>query len=356
MEKIKVNLGENSHYIYIGRRIEEIGEIIRNGEFGEKFVILSDFNVYSIYGEKIKKSIGNVREIIIQPGERQKNFKTVLRIINKLAEFKINREDTVINLGGGIINDIGGFVSSIYKRGINYISIPTTLLAQVDASIGGKTGINLPFGKNLVGTFYQPTFILIDFQTLLTLPYRETKQGIAEIIKYGVIKNEKIFEKLERIKKDEINENLEFLIKESIKIKVDIVEKDEKERKGIREILNFGHTLGHGIEISDIKNFSHGDSVCLGMIGESYIGYKKGLCSREVYLRIKELGKKFRLLNSFEKINFERIIDFMKHDKKIKKEKVRFVLPERIGKVKIGVEIEDKEILKILKEIKNEKT
>lgn len=359
MKKIKVNLGENSHYIYIGESVEKIGRRIRNGKFGEKFVILSDFNVYPIYGVEIKDSIKKerkiVKEIIISPGEKQKNFNTVLKILNKFAEFKIKRDDTLINLGGGVINDIGGFVSSIYKRGINYISIPTTLLAQVDASIGGKTGINLPYGKNLIGTFYQPSFILIDFHTLSTLPYKEMKQGIAEIIKYGVIKNENIFEKLERMKKDEIKENLEFLIKESVKIKVSIVEKDEKEKRGIREILNFGHTLGHGIEISDIRKFSHGDSVCLGMIGESYISYKKGLCNKEVYLRIKELGKKFGLLNSFEKINFEKIIDFMKHDKKIKKEKIRFVLPEKIGRVKIGVEIEDKEILKILKEMKDEK-
>ncbi|MGB9677165.1 MAG: 3-dehydroquinate synthase family protein, partial [Candidatus Ratteibacteria bacterium] len=256
MEKIKVNLGENSHYIYIGERLENIGEKIKNEKFGDKFVILSDFNVFNIYGERIKKTVEKenrkIEEIVIPPGERQKNYNTVLKIVNKLVEFKINRNDTIINLGGGVISDIGGFVSSIYKRGINYITIPTTLLAQVDASIGGKTGVNLSFGKNLIGTFYQPSFILIDFNTLLTLPYKEIKQGIAEIIKYGVIKNKKIIEKLEEMKKTEINKNFEFLVKESVKIKVKVIEKDEKEKKGLREILNFGHTLGHGIEISNI--------------------------------------------------------------------------------------------------------
>ncbi|HOK56503.1 MAG TPA: 3-dehydroquinate synthase [bacterium] len=355
MKKIKVKLGESTHYIYIGESIEKTGEKIRDGEFGDKFVILSNQRVFNIYGEKVRKSIEKenrtVEKILIKEGERQKNINTVLKIINKLSDLQISRNDTIVNLGGGVISDIGGFVSSIYKRGIKYITIPTTLLAQVDASIGGKTGINLPFGKNLIGTFYQPSFILIDFKTLSTLPYKEIKQGIAEIIKYGVIKNEKIFEKLEQIKKEEIENNFAFLIMESIKIKVDIVEKDEKETKGLREILNFGHTLGHAIEISDIKKFSHGDSVSLGMIGESYIAYKKGLSDKETYLRIKDLAKKFKLSNSFSKINFEKILEFMKHDKKVRKNKIRFTLPEKIGKVSLGVIIEENEILKILKEL-----
>ena len=359
MEKIKVNLGENTHYIYINYPLEKIGEKVKDGDFGKKFVILSDIHVFPIYGEMVKKSIEKenriVKEIIIPPGEKQKNFNRCLKIIKNLLDFGINRDDTLINLGGGVINDIGGFVASIYMRGIKYISIPTTLLSQVDASIGGKTGINLPNGKNLIGSFYQPSFIIIDLKTISTLPYKEIKQGIAEIMKYGVIKNEKIFKTLEKIKIDEIEENYEFLIKESVRIKVNIVEKDEKEKKGLREILNFGHTIGHAIEISDIKNFSHGDAVSLGMIGESYISYKNGICDKEVYERIKNLCGKYKLYTLFEDIDFEKIVEYMKYDKKIKGGKLRIVLPEKIGKVKIGVEMEVKDVLKILKEIKNEK-
>ncbi|MCM8809847.1 MAG: 3-dehydroquinate synthase, partial [Candidatus Omnitrophica bacterium] len=232
-------------------------------------------------------------------------------------------------------------------------NVPTTLLSQVDASIGGKTGINMEEGKNLVGTFYQPYFVYIDFNTLSSLPYSEVKQGISEMIKYGVIKNKKIFEKLEKIDLEQIKNEYEFLISECVKIKVKVVEKDEREEKGLREILNFGHTLGHGIEISDIKKFSHGDAVCLGMIGESYISYKIGLGEKEIYQRIKNLGEKFKLLISFDKIDCGKIIDFMLHDKKIKKDKLRFVLPEKIGKVKIGVEVDKNQVLKILKEMKN---
>jgi len=354
MEKIKVNLGENTHYIYIGYPLEKFGEKIKNRKFGNKFVILSDTNVYSLYFKKIKTSIEKenklTKEIVIPSGEKQKNFNRVIEIINKLAYSGINRDDTLISLGGGVISDIGGFVASIYMRGINYISIPTTLLAQVDASIGGKTGINIKFGKNLVGSFYQPSFIYIDFDTLSTLPYKEIKQGIAEIIKYGVIKNKKIFEKLEEISLNQLKENYEFLIRESIKIKVDIIEKDEKEKKGLREILNFGHTLGHAIEISNIKKFSHGDAVSLGMIGESYISYKKGIGEKYIYQRIKELSRKFKLCSSFKKIDFERIFEFVKHDKKIRKDRLRFILPKKLGKVKI-IEIEEKELIKILKEL-----
>lgn len=355
MEKLKVNLGENSHYIYIGFAIEDINKLIKERKNERKFVILSDLNVYPIYGERVKKSLEKegriVKEIVISPGERQKSFSTLIKIIEKFVELKINRSDFLINLGGGVISDIGGFAASIYMRGINYINIPTTLLAQVDASIGGKTGINLPFGKNLIGSFYQPYLILIDFETLSTLPKKEKKQGIAEIIKYGVIKNRGIFEKVEMCNLENIEENYEFFVKESIKIKVNVVEKDERERKGLREILNFGHTLGHGIEISNIKKFSHGDAISLGMIGESFISYKKGLCGKDVYERIKNVIGHFSLKNSFEGIDFERVLNFMKYDKKIKRNKIRFVLPEKIGKVKIGVEIDEKEVLKILKEI-----
>ena len=355
MRKIKVNLEKKSYNIYLGYPLEKVGTKIKN--LGNKIIILSDENVYPIYGNIIKKSIEKigkkVNEIVIPAGEKEKNFKTVIKIIKNLLNLNINRSDLILNLGGGVISDIGGFVASIYMRGITYVNVPTTLLSQVDASIGGKTGINMEEGKNLVGTFYQPYFVYIDFKTLSSLSYSEVKQGISEMIKYGVIKNKKIFEKLEKIDLEQIKNEYEFLISECVKIKVKVVEKDEREEKGLREILNFGHTLGHGIEISDIKKFSHGDAVCLGMIGESYISYKIGLGEKEIYQRIKNLGEKFKLLISFDKIDCGKIIDFMLHDKKIKKDKLRFVLPEKIGKVKIGVEVDKNQVLKILKGMKN---
>lgn len=355
MEKISVKIKEEKNFsIYLDFPIERIGSKIK--KLGNKFLLLSDFHVYSLFGNKIKESIKRenkkIYEILIPQGESQKNIANVIDIIEKMVQFKISRDDTIINLGGGVISDIGGFIASIYMRGLNYITIPTTLLAQVDAAIGGKTGVNLEYGKNLVGSFYQPIFIFIDFKTLSTLPYSEIKQGIAEIIKYGVIKNKKIFEKLENLQIEEIENYYKFLVKESIKIKIGIIRKDEKEKKNIREILNFGHTIGHGIEISNLEKFSHGDAVSLGMICESYIGYKLNLCDKDIYLRIKELAKKFKLNTSFDSIVPERIVKFLKHDKKIRKETLRFVLPEKIGKVKVGIELGEETVLKILKELK----
>lgn len=353
MEKIRVNLGENSYYIYTGYPLEKIGKFLDEKKFGEKLVILSDFNVFSFWGDIVKNSIKNkkIKVVLIPPGEKEKNIKRVLKIIEELLSFKVERNDTILNLGGGVISDIGGFVASIYKRGINYISVPTTLLAQVDASIGGKTGINLKYGKNLVGTFYQPSFVYIDLKTLSTLPKNQIKEGLAEIIKYGIIKNKKIFETLENISFEDLKNYYEFLIKESVKIKVEIVEKDEKEKKGLREILNFGHTLGHAIEISNIRRFSHGKAISLGMIGETFISFKKGICERGVFERVTNLIRKMNLCYSFKGINLDEITEFMKHDKKIKEGMIRFILPEKIGKVKVGIPIREVEVKSILREI-----
>ncbi|MCM8832494.1 MAG: 3-dehydroquinate synthase, partial [Candidatus Omnitrophica bacterium] len=178
MRKIKVNLEKKSYNIYLGYPLEKVGTKIKN--LGNKIIILSDENVYPIYGNIIKKSIEKfgkkVNEIVIPAGEKEKNFKTVIKIIKNLLNLNINRSDLILNLGGGVISDIGGFVASIYMRGITYANVPTTLLSQVDASIGGKTGINMEEGKNLVGTFYQPYFVYIDFNTLSSLPYSEVKQ------------------------------------------------------------------------------------------------------------------------------------------------------------------------------------
>ena len=356
MKKIKVNLRENSYEIYIGYPLEKIGEKFKGKKFGEKVIVLSDENVFPVYGEKVLNSLSSigkkVKEIVLKPGEKTKNLTTVFTLLRECGYFEINRDDTLLTLGGGVVSDIGGFVASIYMRGINFVSVPTSLLAQVDAAIGGKTGVNLPFGKNLVGSFYQPSFVYIDISTISTLPPREVKQGIAEIIKYGVIKNKRIFETLEKIDFRNIGNHCPFLIEESIKIKVEVVEKDEKERKGLREILNFGHTLGHAIEISNITNFTHGEAISLGMVGETFIAYKMGICRSETVERIKNVIEKFNLPSSFKKIDIDKFVEFLKYDKKIKKGKLRFVLPEKIGKVKRGVVVEKKEIIKILKEVR----
>jgi 3-dehydroquinate synthase len=364
MKKIRIVLGENSHFVYAGYPIEKIGERLSQNRYGKKVILLTDSNVFPLYGEKIKKIlIDTGKEVftsVIKPGEKSKNLNQVYKIIEECTKNKMSRDSSLLTLGGGVVSDLGGFASSIYMRGINYISVPTSLLAQVDAAIGGKTGVNLPLGKNLIGSFYQPSFIYVDFNTLSTLPEREIKQGFAEIIKYGIIKSKKIFSILNSINGsgklvlmyNQMKGILQPLIEESIMIKKDVVEKDEKEKKGLREILNFGHTLGHAIEISYLSKMTHGEAVALGMVGESYLSYKLNFCKKDVYLSIRDMVKKFGLPFSFSQIRLENFIRFLIYDKKVKDGRIRFVLVKSIGGVKSGVVIGTGEIKKILKELR----
>jgi len=360
MKKIRVNLKEDSYFVFAGYPLKDIGRLLTEERYGRKVLLLSDTNVFTLYGKTVRNSLTGkgkeVIEVVIPYGEKVKSLKNAFALLKKCAESNVGRDDTILTLGGGVVSDLGGFVASIYMRGINFIAAPTTLLAQVDASIGGKTGVNLPFGKNLVGSFYQPSFVYMDYNTLLTLPEREIKQGLAEIIKYGIIKSKKIFNLLEKIEIQKINKPLPFLIEESVMIKKDVVEKDEKERKGLREILNFGHTLGHAIEISHLSRFSHGESVALGMAGETYISWKMGFCKKEVYYTIREILKKCRLPFALSSIALDKSFNYLRYDKKMRQGNLRFVLIEDIGKVKRGVVMKIEDVTRILKEmIKDEK-
>jgi len=360
MANIKINLPDNGYHVHVGCSLERIGSRMKGGRFGKKVLILSDKNVFPLYGETVKKSAREagkeVSEMILPPGEGTKNFQEVYRIIETCGKNRMGRDDTLLTLGGGVASDTGGFAASIYMRGMNFAAVPTTLLAQVDAAIGGKTGVNLPFGKNLAGSFYQPSFVYIDINTLNTLPGKEIKQGLAEIIKYGVIRSRKIFSIMEN-GRGGIEKEYRQLIMESVKIKRDVVEKDEKEKKGLREILNFGHTLGHAIEISHFPLFSHGEAVALGMAGESFMGMSMGICGRETYCRIKEVIRQFGLPCLFSGIRINEAFEYLGYDKKVRQGKIRFVLPEKIGSVRRGIAIPLGEVEKMIKEsVKNEKS
>ncbi len=358
MPEIKIKLRESSYSVYAGFPLEKISGKMMHPCMGNKVLILSDRNVFPLYGEIVRESIRSagkeVSEMVLPAGEKTKNFNQLLRIIEALCANKMNRDDTVITLGGGVISDIGGFAASIYMRGINFAAVPTTLLAQVDAAIGGKTAVNLPFGKNLAGTFYQPSFVYIDFAVLDTLPEREVRQGVSEIIKYGIIRSRKIFDIMEDCSRD-IRREYRFLIKESIIIKKDVVEKDEKERKGLREILNFGHTLGHAFEICNFPKLSHGEAVAIGMAGESYISYKLGISSKDTFERIINTLKKRGLPSTMKGIKIDEALDFLRYDKKVRQGRVRFVLPEEIGSVRTGVPLKANDALEILKTFPQEK-
>ena len=267
----KVLVGDEKYKVLIGKN-QIIKDYLPNAlSKNNKILIISDKNIPSSYIELVRKSIPSSKVIDvlkIKPGEQSKSFSNFQMILNKLAKKKYDRSDCIVAIGGGVVGDLSGFVAASYMRGIDYIQIPTSLLAQVDSSVGGKTAINIESGKNLVGAFKNPKLVLISSALLKTLPEREFKSGIAEIIKYGLIYNKKIFNIFDKQHKLILKRNqrvIEELIHESVKTKAKIVTEDEREL-GIRAILNFGHTYGHAIEaIHNYKNILHGEAVAMGM-------------------------------------------------------------------------------------------
>lgn len=351
MEKLSVNLKERSYSIYIGYNI--LGDMLQNliREYSSYLIISHQFLV-DLYKEELKTLNLEKNTIYVPEGERSKSFKEVIRISRELVRKGADRKSVLIAFGGGVIGDLTGFVASIYMRGIDFIQVPTTLLSQVDSSIGGKTGINIPEGKNLIGSFYHPVDVVVDVKTLKTLPDREYKSGIAEIIKYGMIMDHNFFEYLEDNYKGILRRDpniLIYIIKRSLECKKNVVEADEKENN-LRMILNFGHTFGHAIEAKGrYKRFLHGEAVSIGMVMASKLAFKIGLCDFSVVERLVNLLRKFDLpLKNPYRI--EDLIEFIKKDKKSFKNKFRFILPIKIGEVKIVDNLDLDEVVTLLKE------
>ncbi len=342
MNRIKVNLDKKisaSYEIFIGQDIlDRIGMILSKNDYASRYVIITDSNVGTLHGERFLmtlKEMGTPVDMIEFPaGEASKNIDTMLDIIKKLIGLGVDRRSALIALGGGVVGDIVGFVASVYMRGIPYYQIPTTLLAQVDSSIGGKTAIDLPEGKNLLGSFYQPSGVFIDLSFLNTLPPREFNCGMAEIAKYGIIDDVELFNLLEsEIKaiRDRDMTRLSMIIGRSCRIKKGIVEIDEKE-SGLRRILNFGHTIGHAIEAELDYSISHGDAVSIGMVAAARISEKlKYLHSEDrerIESLIKDIGLPYRIPGS---INTEGILSRLKMDKKKEEDIIKFVLLKKLG-------------------------
>lgn len=334
MEQIKVNLGNRTYEIEIGEGI--LSKIDFNRFKASKYAIVTDSNVNRLYGLDLRKQIGSqdldVEVFSLPPGEGSKMPEYATRIGRRLAEKDFDRDSIIIALGGGVVGDLAGYVASFYKRGIGYIQIPTTLLAQVDSSIGGKTAVNIPEGKNLFGSFHQPIAVITDIATLQTLPEKEIKNGLAEIIKYGMIKDYELFKFLEQNYAGRTPGLYLELVKRSCKIKAEIVEKDETEQE-LRKILNYGHTVGHAIEASDGYKISHGEAVALGMVYEGKISARLELLSQDDLKRQNNLIKSIGLSTRYRG-NIEILIKLMKQDKKTKSDKLYFILPTMIGGVK----------------------
>ena len=343
-----------------------------------RVVILTNPLLKKLYGNRLISDLSKqgitVHTIVVGDGEKVKNITTAKKIFDKLLNWKTNRHTTLITLGGGVIGDLGGFVAATFMRGIPLIHIPTTLLAQIDSSIGGKVAINHPKAKNIIGSFYQPAAILIDFEVLQSLPIRQIKNGLVEAIKIAIVNRPSFFywlkDNIERIVQKD-HEILGLLVNQAVQEKIDIVLRDPWE-KNERQFLNLGHTIGHVWETIDNYNgITHGEAVALGILVETRIAYHRGICSEECQEDIKQI---FSLLfNSFssssglffptlfqhkqaakssenQNIDFEQFWDILTLDKKNKKGEVVFILPERLGKVCSVNNISKEEVIKSLQD------
>ncbi|MDY1591054.1 MAG: 3-dehydroquinate synthase [Methanofastidiosum sp.] len=355
-EIIKVSAGRSQYDIVVGRNIlqKAFEEIFQEYE-GHKIAIITDSNVEEIYGNKIFQKLDKKDRVFIlsfKAGEKSKNRKTKEELEDRLFGLGFGRDTLIIALGGGVTGDLAGFIAATYMRGVPFIQIPTTLLSQVDSSIGGKVGIDHPSGKNLIGAFYPPDKVYIDLDFLDTLPNKEIVNGIAEIVKSAIIKDGKFFTYLEsnidRVVKLE-KEFIDNAIISSLKIKADIVQKDEKE-SGLRKILNFGHTIGHSVEILSDFEISHGRAVGIGMAAETSISEKIGILKSEDKERIFQLLKKSKLLDISFKTSADKIIKKTILDKKTRKGVVEYSLIKGIGKAVYGIKLDDEIVKKSLVE------
>lgn len=359
MPSIHISLGSRSHKITIGSSILPqaiTANSILNLETSRAFVV-SDEKVKAITNRVIQQ-LGTrcAGFYFLAGGESTKDISTLPKLYAAAAQAKLDRKSVVIAIGGGAIGDVVGFFAATYLRGIRIMHIPTTLVAQVDSSIGGKTGINLSVGKNLVGAFHQPCAIIIDPQTLSTLPDREFRSGLAEVIKYGVISDTLLFTRLEKkmpqILKRNPNE-LRWIIERCCRIKARVVSKDEYETKGLRAILNFGHTIGHGIENAAHYSLLHGEAIALGMIGAVHLSHKIQKLSLPHAKRINHLIENAGLPTTLPNhITNAQILAAMRLDKKVSEGQIRFVLAKGIGSVKTGIPVEPEQVTEVLEKLR----
>lgn len=341
---VPVSLAERSYEIVIQSGLLERlgGRLKAQGVIG-KVGIVTDRHVARHY---LKRSLEAIKRcgidplpIILNPGERWKTLKTVERILDMLARYRFERSSMLLALGGGVVGDMAGFAASIYQRGIPYIQVPTTLVAQVDSSVGGKTGVDHKLGKNLVGSFYQPRAVWIDPLTLHTLPARELVAGFAEVIKYGIIADESFFYYLQRHMSELRRQApgiVAAVVKRSCEIKAEVVAADERESDR-RRILNYGHTIGHALEaLGGYRSLVHGEAVGIGLVQEAELACFQDICSRTVVEEIRRTVKDAGLSDRMPRWTPQKIWSAMLHDKKVSSGRVIGVWPERIGQVRIG--------------------
>jgi 3-dehydroquinate synthase len=340
---VKIPLGNRSYEIHIGSGLlDRLGVDCARESLGRRCAVISDSNVAPKYSRQVQRALAKAGFesllITFPAGEATKSLKSVKNAYDQLAEHRLERKSFVVALGGGVVGDLAGFIAATYLRGIPFIQVPTTLLAQVDSSVGGKVGVNLPAGKNLVGSFHQPRFVRCDLRTLRTLPEREFRSGLAEVIKYGIIYDAKFFSRLEddlpRILRRE-NKSLTSVIARCCAIKAEIVSQDETE-SGLRAVLNFGHTIGHAIEaLFGYGTFLHGEAISIGQVAAAEISAQVLNFPVKDVARIRNLFQRAGLPTSLKlpTIQRKKLLAAMSLDKKVSGGEVKFVLAQQIGRV-----------------------
>lgn len=338
METITVDLKNNAYPVYAGNDIlSRFGATLKKHAVSKQIAVITSKNIYELYGAALSANFDDSQQVLflfVPQGEQAKSIVQWQKLQTRLIEEKFERSSLIIGFGGGVIGDLAGFVAATYLRGVDFVQIPTTLLAQVDSSIGGKVGINHPLGKNLIGAFKQPLFVFSDAAVLQSLPDEEIRCGLGEIIKYGFILNKSLFDYLRENLGKALQKNITVLlhlVKISAKEKAQVVTKDERE-KNLRMILNFGHTFGHALEtILDYKGIKHGEAVILGMECALIYALDKQLISREAYEDGRALLRRVPVFMDVKKLSAARLLEIMKHDKKVKDKKIRLILIEKIG-------------------------
>ena len=342
-ERLTVGLGDRSYPIFIGENnLQELSVHLQGIRFPKKIGLVSNTTVFPLYGEGVVASLEaagfSVTPILLDDGEEYKNLKSLESIYDVLIQNRFDRHSGLLALGGGVVGDITGFAAATFLRGVPFVQVPTTLLSQVDSSVGGKTAVNHPLGKNLIGAFYQPRLVLIDVATLRTLPDEEFKAGIAEVVKYGVIRDRDFFNWLQQEREALQRQDCTVLIetvKKSCQIKANIVENDEKEAN-LRAILNFGHTFGHAVEaLTGYTQYRHGEAVAIGMCFAAALAMDFGLCTPAEANLVRQLLVDYGLPTKAPVFSLEDYVESMSHDKKVHAGVLRFILNEGIGDCQI---------------------
>lgn len=344
MQTVHVKLQERSYPIFIGTNTldhfaSKMLEIIPGCTHA---LIVCDEHVERTFGKVVRESLNlngkRTSMLIVPSGEENKSIANLSRLWSQMLDEKADRKSVVVAIGGGVVGDLAGFAAATYTRGLRFVQVPTTLLAMVDSSVGGKTGINLPSAKNMVGAFWQPHAVWIDSSTLESLPEREFRSGLAEVVKYGVILDDSFFEYLEK-NADQIlarsPQHMESIVSRSCELKAQVVSQDERETTGLRAILNYGHTFGHAIEAkTSYGRFLHGEAISIGMTMAGQLAMRLDLWTNACQRRQTALLRKFQLPVEFSEIPAAKLIEAMQLDKKTEHGKLHFILPTRIGNVR----------------------